>query len=112
MLLIILTVAVPGIFTQHPFDQVVQIHFDVSLKCRADSGNNLMYQWSHNSSLIMQSNHFVIKGSDLIIVNAKFSHAGQYQCIITNNDGKIASNYATVVILPYGKLHIVCMHIY
>ena len=81
----------------------------MSLRCRAVGSNIVVYQWTHNNNLIIPNNHYIVKGSDLRIVNATMSDAGRYQCIITNINGMIASDYATLIVSRYGKLRTVCM---
>ena len=101
-----LPVAIPPNITLHPFDQLVEIHFDVSLKCRAVGGNSLVYRWTHNDSNITSNNHYIIKGSDLQIFNATMSDAGHYQCIATNLNGSSASNYAKVIVATYCEFYL------
>jgi len=91
------------VITQHPFDQLVEVHFDVSLKCRA-VGDNLVYRWTHNNNTITPSNHYIVKGSDLFIENARLLDAGKYQCIVSNSNITDVSNYATIIVANYGKL--------
>ena len=79
----------------------------MSLTCKAVGDNNLVYRWTHNDSFITPNNHYVLKGSDLLIVNATMLDAGRYQCIATNSNGSVFSNYATVIVAKNGKLHIV-----
>ena len=103
--------AIPHVITVHPFDQLVEVHFDVSLKCRAVGGDNLVYQWTHNNAIITPNNHYIVKGSDLLIINVTLLDAGQYQCIATNDNGSVASNYANIIVSQDGKLYLRCtMH--
>jgi len=100
--------AIPHFVTLHPFDQLVEVHFDVSLKCRAVGGDNLDYQWTHNGIIITPNYHYIVKGSDLLIVSTTFLDAGQYQCIATNKNGSVASNYANIIVSHDGKLYLKC----
>ena len=97
-------VAIPPTITLHPFDHWVEIRFDAVLRCRAVGGSNLLYRWTHNNISITTSN---AKGYDLHIANATVSDSGQYQCIATNSNGSVASNYATVIVDKNGELHVV-----
>jgi len=92
------TVAIPPVFIIHPFDQLVGLHFDVTLKCRAVGGNKLVYHWTHNDNTITPNNHYIVKGSDLLIVNTTMLDDGRYQCIATNSNGSSASNYANIIV--------------
>jgi len=103
----------PPVIAQHPFDQLVEVHFDVSLKCRA-VGDNLVYHWTHNNNTITPNGHYIVKGSDLFIVNATMLDAGKYQCIATNRNVTNASNYATIIVASYGKFYMyssMCIYI-
>ena len=76
----------------------------MSLKCRAVGGDNLVYRWTHNNNTIIPTSHYIVKESDLIIVNATTFDTGQYQCIVIANSGEsVASKYAVVIVAKKGE---------
>ena len=103
-MLMLSPVAISPVIKQHPFDQLVEVHFDVTLTCRAIGGNNLVYQWTHNNNSITSNSHYIVKGSDLLIVNTTMLDAGKYQCIATDGNASSVSNYATVIVANNGEL--------
>ena len=89
-----------AIITQHPESQSIDLYtrnYNVTLKCRAH-GYKLMYLWTKNNILITPSSHFVIQGSDLIVVNATPSDSDHYQCIVSSLNLTVPSNYAAVTV--------------
>ncbi|XP_065904077.1 hemicentin-1-like [Dysidea avara] len=90
---------IPPVIVQHPHSQLVEFHFDVSLVCDAN-GNDLKYQWTHNGNILASNSHYsIINDTNLVINNVKSSDSGQYQCFVSNSGGRVASNYATVLVV-------------
>jgi len=99
----------PPVIVQHPYNQMVEFHFDLYLRCRA-VGANLKYQWTHNDSVLVPNSHYsIINESDIVINNVQSSDAGQYQCIVSNSSGKVASKYATILVVGRGELQGMCV---
>ena len=93
---------IPPVIVQHPHSQLVEFHFDVSLVCDAN-GNDLKYQWTHNGNILASNSHYsIINDTNLVINNVKSSDSGQYQCFVSNSGGRVASNYATVLVVAKG----------
>jgi len=83
---------------------MVEFHFDVYLRCRA-VGDNLKYQWTHNNIVLVPNSHYsIVNESDIVINNVQSSDAGQYQCIVSNNGGRVTSKYATILVVDKGEI--------
>lgn len=92
------TVAVNGagapVFALQPFDKVVAPGGTFALAASA-VGANLSYQWYLNGGLLSGET-----GSILLRNNANAGDAGQYTVRVTNGDGTITSQAATVSLSP------------
>ena len=98
------TVDPPPVIVQHPYNKMVEFHFDVYLRCGA-VGDNLKYQWTHNNIVLVPNSHYsIVNESDIIINNVQSSDSGQYQCIVSNNIGRVVSRHATVLVVARGEL--------
>ena len=93
-------VLAPAVITQHPESQSIDLYtrnFNITLKCRAH-GYKLIYSWTRNNIPILLSGHFVVKGSDLVIVNVTPSDSDHYQCIVSSLNLTVPSKYAAVTV--------------
>ena len=89
-----------AVITQHPESHLIDLYthnFSTTLKCRA-RGYKLMYSWTRNNIPILPSSHFVVKGSDLVIINVTPSDSDHYQCIVSSLNLTVHSKYATVTV--------------
>ena len=64
---------------------------------------NFMYQWRHNGTIIIGET-----GDTLMITNVMESDSGDYECIVTNQYGDVATAAANLII--YGKKLHTCLH--
>ena len=95
---------VPPVIMLHPHSQMVEFYYDVSLVCGA-VGDDLKYQWTYRGNIITANGHFsIINDSVLVINNIKLSDSGQYQCLVSNSGGTVASSYATILVVENGEL--------
>ena len=71
-------------------------NFTLSMKCIPEQ-HTFNYEWEkRNSTLSSQTKG--VNSSYLIIYNLKPEDAGEYQCIMHNSTGKIASNYTELIV--------------
>ena len=95
--------------TAQPTSDTLRLGYeDTALWCSANGTGPIFYQWekyqSSNDSWIYPSRRVVNSTSPKLIFN-KISEEdeGMYHCIVTNDDGSVVSDNATIIV--YGKLH-------
>jgi hypothetical protein len=83
------------IFTTCPASQTVQAGSTATLSAAAVGAPTLAYQWSMNGTNLPNAVNL-----NLVISNADYTNAGQYQLRVTNNYGGVLSPPATLVVMP------------
>ncbi|CAK8689460.1 unnamed protein product [Clavelina lepadiformis] len=94
-LIIIASQSSAEIFTTEPKDQLVPLEStaDVSFTCATNAPDST-FSWTKNMDVIATSStsRFQQYGGTLIISKPEASDAGVYQCVLSNEDGKVISN--------------------
>ena len=78
----------------YPVNNLQTSNQQVSMKCVPDT-KGVNYNWEKRYSTL-PSRAQGVNTSNMIIVNLEPEDAGEYRCIISNNTGKIFSNYVSV----------------
>lgn len=82
------------VITKHPESAVRCEGSSVQMRVEA-SGQNLQYQWQKDGTDIQGATQNLIT-----LINLKLSHAGNYVCRVSNPDGTVYSNPATLQVIP------------
>jgi hypothetical protein len=93
--LIQLKLLAPPTIENPPADSAVCRMSSVTISVSPTSAGTLTYQWHRNTTPIPNANE-----STYTITNATYADAGEYTCEISNGCGSVASEPATVTVLP------------
>ena len=78
-------------------------NFNLTMKCLPDNNHSrYTYEWIKKNDVLPSSTQG-INSPCLTIVNLRSKDSGDYQCMVSNQTGKISSNFSTVNIT--GKMH-------
>ena len=83
-------------------------NYNLSMKCISDL-NELQYTWERKNDQLSSRTRGA-HTSNLIILNLQPEDAGEYQCIMSNSTGRIASDYTTLTVI--GLLCVMHMYIH
>lgn len=84
------------VINQSPSDIHVFVGATFSLTCEANPLLIDTYQWMKDGVVLSSSENLIINnGEELRVLNARPSHSGVYQCVVTNVAGTASAN-ATV----------------
>ena len=86
--------AVPGILTQ-PMSQSVPAGTSVLFSVIAIGTAPLAYQWSFDGNALAGASE-----SSLVLTNVQEEQAGSYSVLVTNSQGAVSSDSATLTVLP------------
>ncbi|XP_014239818.1 leucine-rich repeats and immunoglobulin-like domains protein 3 [Cimex lectularius] len=90
------------IITEGPKSSVAVSGKEVKLSCHASSSSNssLNFKWKRNNDDVTVQHATAINNTSyLIFSNVELSHAGKYQCIVSNRFGTSYSEKATLSVL-------------
>ena len=85
---------IPEILT-NPNNVTVLIGQPLQLICRG-LGTDIIYQWVKDGTVVSDANSRILR-----ITNITESDEGMYRCVVSNKDGMVESNPATVTV--YGE---------
>ena len=91
-------IALPMV-TIHPSTPIIVAEGEnVTLKCEADGGGTLNYEWRRVSGSLPNNTIRSIKGKQLIIFNIALSDTGQYYCEVNNGESSMFSTRVQVTV--------------
>lgn len=100
---------------EEPDDEIMALKGEnVSLNCKAvsSSSSNMSFLWKKDNVKLLNPNvvvmsktdpvgKSVVKSSQLNLISVDHSHAGQYQCVVSNNYGTTYSKKSTISVLVF-----------
>ena len=91
-------VALPMV-TIHPSTPITVAEGEnVTLKCEADGGGTLNFEWRRVSGSLPNNTIRSTKGKQLIIYNLTVSDTGQYFCEVNNGGSSVSSARVQVIV--------------
>ncbi|MBL8163016.1 MAG: PQQ-dependent sugar dehydrogenase [Anaerolineae bacterium] len=86
--------AQPPTITQHPQSQTVAVGENVTFTCGAQGGEPLSFLWQRNMVTVNA------RQSSYTVANVTMADNGaKFRCIVSNNDGSVNSNEATLTVI-------------
>ena len=71
---------------------------NVTLRCEADGGGTLNYEWRRVSGSLPNNTKRSTGGKQLIIFNIAVSDTGQYYCEVNNGESSVSSTRVQVTV--------------
>ena len=82
---------------------------NVTLRCEADGGGSLNYEWERKSGSLPDNTKRSADGKQLIIYNITVSDTGKYYCKVDNGGSSVSS--ARVQVTVKSKLTQYCLNL-